>query len=204
MEGKPLAKKFNECITIILRAKKLVEYKNISNKIEILEFLFELGATEAHECEPINRLRISEEEEKINNGGDLEQETDKLVSPSNVNLQKRTFAELIENATNVNELISISAHCNDFSSSQLSDKMNFSFGNHLAKVMIICEPPGRREISENVIYSGDRGLIFQKMYDAIGLSVKGDNLYVVPIFPWRLSPNFDSAKNDIRKFFCCI
>ena len=92
----------------------------------------------------------------------------------------------------------------EFSSSQLSAKMNFSFGNKLAQVMIICEPPGRREITENVIYSGDRGLILKKMYEAIGLSIKGDNLYVVPVFPWRLSPDPVKAENDMRKFFCCV
>ena len=177
---------------------------SLKKKIEILEFLFELGATEAHESEPINRLRLFEEEKILNKAGDLEQDSKRLLNSTYINLQKSPFAELIEKATTVNELQTICANYGEFSSSKLSNKMNFSFGNFLANVMIICEPPGRMEIKDNVIYSGDRGLIFQKMYEAIGLSVEAKNLYVVPIFPWRLSPNPNNAEKDMKLFFYCV
>ena len=165
-----------------------MEKNKLLRKIEILEFLFELGATEAHECEPINRLKISKEEEKLNKEGDLGKTPEQSVCHSCSNSERSKFAALIENAKTVDELEAICMLSKEFSSSQLSAKMNFSFGNKLAQVMIICEPPGRPEITENVIYSGECGLIFKKMYEAIGLSIKGNNLYVVPVFPWRLSP----------------
>ena len=70
-----------------------MESNNLSKKIEILEFLYELGATEAYENEPINWLRLSKEEAKLRKVADLEKLPKKVFGYSSVNSQRNTFAE---------------------------------------------------------------------------------------------------------------
>ena len=56
-----------------------------------------MGATEAHENEPINRLRLSDEEAKSSKTADLEKSPQKVLGSSSFNSQRNTFDELIEN-----------------------------------------------------------------------------------------------------------
>lgn len=176
--------------------------QKITKQIETLRFLVELGVTEVHEDNPINRYTFSlPEEEKVTL-------SDRLREEELIGEQKLENSEpeakvlgLVENATSLSELKSIMEGASDFSAPKLSKKMNFSFGRHDAKVMVLCEPPGRREILESRIYSGEKGIMFDKMYNAIGLSVKEESLYVVPVFPWRLSPNSEKMERDIKLFY---
>ena len=170
----------------------------LEKQVEILNLLIEFGADEAHESTPINRFDSTSDVYKL---GSSNVNYNRPISLKK--MKGQSFAaiskidELSRSVNSIEELRSILEKSEEFSAPKISDKMNFSFGNQGAKVMVLCDPPGREEISEKNIFAGERGRIFDKMYKAIGLSIEEESLYAVPIFPWRLPPSLENLELDL-------
>ncbi len=174
----------------------------LEKQVEILNLLIEFGADEAHEVRPINRFDSISDVYKLGSSKlnyNMPISLNKMKSKSFVATNK--LDELSKRANSIEELRSILERCEEFSAPKISNKMNFSFGNQEAKVMVLCDPPGRKEISEKKIFSGERGIIFDKMYKAIGLSIEEESLYAVPIFPWRLPPSLENSELDLALIY---
>lgn len=60
----------------------------------------------------------------------------------------------------------------------------FGEGDVSAPLMIIADPPGESEDRSGRPFSGDPGLLFDKMMKAIGMSREAD-LYCATVIPWR-------------------
>ena len=174
----------------------------LENQVETLNILIEFGADEAHEGSPINRFDSTSHEYKLE-AFDVNHNRsifpDKMKSKSFDATNK--LDELSKRANSIEELRLILEKCEEFSAPKISNKMNFSFGNQAADVMVLCDPPGREEISEKNIFTGERGVIFDKMFKAIGLSIEEKSLYVVPIFPWRLPPSLENSEIDLALIY---
>jgi uracil-DNA glycosylase family 4 len=59
----------------------------------------------------------------------------------------------------------------------------FADGNPTARVMLICDPPGREEDLQGEVFVGASGLLLDRMLAAVGLSRA--EIYVAPVVPWR-------------------
>lgn len=174
----------------------------LENQVEILNLLIEFGADEAHEGSPINRFDSTLDAYKLepfNVNYNRPRSLDKIKSKSFDAANK--LDGLSKSVNSIEELRSILETSEEFNAPKISNKMNFSFGNQGAKVMVLCDPPEREEISEKNIFSGERGRIFDKMYKAIGLSIEEESLYAVPIFPWRLPPSLENSELDLALIY---
>lgn len=174
----------------------------LENQVETLNLLIEFGADEAHEESPVNRFDSTSDTYKLesfNVNHNRSISLDKMKSKSFDATNK--LDELSKRVNSIEELRLILEKCEEFSAPKISNKMNFSFGNQGANVMVLCDPPGREEISEKNIFSGERGAIFDKMFKAIGLSIEEESLYAVPIFPWRLPPSLENSELDLALIY---
>ena len=174
----------------------------LENQIETLNLLIEFGADEAHEEGPVNRFDSTSDTYKLesfNVNHNRSISLDKMKSKSFDATNK--LDELSKRVNSIEELRLILEKCEEFSAPKISNKMNFSFGNQRSNVMVLCDPPGREEISEKNIFSGERGAIFDKMFKAIGLSIEEESLYAVPIFPWRLPPSLENSELDLALIY---
>ena len=168
-------------------------------KLRTLQFLVDMGATEAHENEPINRFVANSNVDKpriLNNGSEYDESYGHYENTKTEALNK--ISDQIHIASDVKQLKVLMENFDQLSSPKLSKKFNFAFGSQSSKVMVLCKPPGHQELTEGKIFSGERGIIFEKMFKAIGLSVTDNSLYAAPIFPWRLTPNKEKAEIDMN------
>ena len=75
-----------------------------------------------------------------------------------------------------------------FSAKKMSKGMVFSYGSPDSWTVVLTDPPDRAEEIASIPYTGDRKILFQRMFEAIGLSphAKGRNgLYAIPSLPWK-------------------
>ena len=77
----------------------------------------------------------------------------------------------------------------------------FSSGNAAARVMIITDPPDVAEDRDGRPFAGKTGVLFDRMFAAIGLSRTADDpaaaVYITPAMPWRTPQDSDPADTDL-------
>lgn len=78
----------------------------------------------------------------------------------------------------------------------------FSNGNPAARVMIIADTPDRDEDRSGHPFSGQAGDLFDKMFAAIGLSRQAETshnaIYTTSLSPWRIPRNRDLTDDEIQ------
>jgi len=79
-----------------------------------------------------------------------------------------------------------------------SDQLVFSDGNIRSKIMIIGDAPGISDEIKNKPFSGESGLLLNKMLEAIGLD--RTKVYLTNVINFRLPDNKKLDDNDIRYF----
>ena len=76
----------------------------------------------------------------------------------------------------------------------------FGHGTPGARVMILTEAPTREEDQEGRPFTGRMGMLFDRMFDAIGLSREGapeHGLWIAPVLPWRPPADRDPEAQEI-------
>lgn len=136
-----------------------------------------------------------------------------LPETSDLSRKNRSIGDVIskakEFASNAFDIKSLEQSIQDFSGFYAlkgSIGMVLASGKANASVMVISEPPGRAEELESVPYAGEAGVLFRKIFSAVGLSIggtKGAGIYVVPSIPFRLvkSSNRELSDLDLIKPF---
>tara|TARA_B100000963_G_scaffold166313_1_gene144410 strand:- start:1899 stop:2552 length:654 start_codon:yes stop_codon:yes gene_type:complete len=79
-----------------------------------------------------------------------------------------------------------------------NNQMVFSDGNNKSKIMIIGDAPGISDEIKGKPFSGDAGLLLDKMLDAINLN--RSKVYLTNVINYRLPDNKKLSDNDIRNF----
>ena len=79
-----------------------------------------------------------------------------------------------------------------------SDQLVFSDGNKKSKIMIIGDAPGISDEINNKPFSGDVGLLLNKMLEAIKLN--RTKVYLTNIINFRLPDNKKLSEYDIKNF----
>ena len=108
-----------------------------------------------------------------------------------------------EFADNALDIKSLEQNIRDFSGfygQKGSKGMVLARGKVNANVMVISEPPGRAEELESVPYAGEAGVLFRKIFSAVGLSVggvRGAGIYVLPSIPFRPVKSSDREVSDL-------
>ena len=130
-----------------------------------------------------------------------------LSKTSDLSRNNRSIGDVItkakEYASNALDIRSLEQNIQDFSgfyASKGSIGMVLASGNANSSVMVISEPPGRAEELESVPYAGEAGVLFRKMFSAVGLSIggtRGTGIYVVPSIPFRLVKNSNRELSDL-------
>jgi DNA polymerase len=107
-------------------------------------------------------------------------------------------------AEKANDLEALRVAIQDFQHCDLkrgARNMVFSDGNPAARVMIIGESPDRDEDKEGRPFVGPTGQLFDKMFEAIGLSRQAEaadaSIYVTTILPWRTPQDKEPNVSDI-------
>jgi len=73
----------------------------------------------------------------------------------------------------------------------------FSDGSAGAPIMFITDAPDRNDDRAGVLFSGQVGVLFDKMLAAIGLTRTGDApIYAVPVLPWNPPQNRDPNADE--------
>ena len=130
-----------------------------------------------------------------------------LSETSNLLQKNRSIGDIIskakEFANNALDIKSLEQNIRDFSGfygQKGSKGMVLARGKVNANVMVISEPPGRAEELESVPYAGEAGVLFRKIFSAVGLSiggVRGAGIYVLPSIPFRLVKSSDREVSDL-------
>ena len=136
-----------------------------------------------------------------------------LSETSDLSRENRSLGDVItkakeyaSNALNIKSLETNIQNFSGFYALKGSIGMVLASGKADASVMVISEPPGRAEELESVPYAGEAGVLFRKIFSAVGLSIggtKGAGIYVVPSIPFRLvkSSNREFSDLDLIKPF---
>lgn len=163
----------------------------------LLDWQFELGATEAIGDAPVNRYELP----------------DKLAIPAAVRKPqpiKPGVAPVVEQqedpvrvarqaADNAGSLEGLAQAMAGYELCELrkgARNLVFSDGIAGAPVMIIGEAPGRDEDREGRPFVGRAGHLLDRMLAAIGLD-RTENVYITNVLPWRPPQNRDPKPDEI-------
>jgi len=157
-----------------------------------LEWQAEMGASDAIGDLSIDRYALPVE--------DLQKNSKMVQAHSAVVLDKidpialaKQAATAAENLTELQQAINNFGHCD---LQRGARNLVFSDGIPDARVMILCEAPGREEDLEAKPLVGPEGVLLDKMLSAIGLS-RQDNTYIGTVIPWRPPQDRDPHKLEI-------
>lgn len=157
-----------------------------------LEWQLEMGVSEAIGDVPIERFDHSDKSVQKNS---------KIGKSSSVIVAKKTdpIALAEKAAAAAKNLTQLQSAINNF---QLCDlrfgarNLVFSDGNPDANVMILTEAPGREEDLQAKPFVGAEGVLFDKMFAAIGLN-RTKNIYIGTVVPWRPPQDREPQKLEI-------
>ena len=108
--------------------------------------------------------------------------------------------EFANSATDIKSLEKNILNFSDFYALKGSTGMVLASGKADSTVMVITEPPGRAEELKSVPYAGEAGVLFTKIFSAVGLSIGGTGergIYVLPSIPFRLVKSSNSGVSDL-------
>ena len=165
--------------------------------LAILDWLVEMGADEAI-CEAgINRYKLPATTPVAAKSAQTPQ-PEKTAATAAAPVQNIVQTASIDNLEELRATIETFDGC---AAKQGARNTVFASGNQNAKVMIIGDIPDRDEDRTGIPFSGQAGLLLDKMLAAINLSKDSEKdasaVYLANIFPWRSRQNLDSLAADI-------
>ena len=117
----------------------------LENQVGTLNLHIEFGADEAHEGSPINRFDSTSDAYNLGSLNVSHNRSiflDKMKSKSfDATNKLDELSKRVNSIEDIEELRLILEKCEEFSAPKISNKMNFSFGNQGANVMVLCDPP---------------------------------------------------------------
>ncbi len=162
--------------------------------LAILDWLVELGATEAISETGINRYDLPE----------TVKQADKPVAPSALKKSVMSLPDTEQLAALCTDIEMLRKTVVEFDGCSLKKGARntvFSDGNPAARVMVIGDTPDPDEDRNGTVFAGKAGNLLDKMFTAIGLSRQaetGENaIYMTCISPWRTPQNRDLSTDEI-------
>lgn len=156
----------------------------MSKKIQNLEWQMEMGANEAIEATPQNRIKNAAAKKnaaisakKVANS----QQKTSLQSPHSMKLNTRNIAE---SCNTVSELRKAVENFKELSISKTATNTVFADGNPEADVMLVGEAPGAEEDAQGIPFCGASGQLLNQMLSYIGLT-REKNFYITNTVFWR-------------------
>ena len=112
---------------------------------------------------------------------------DRVIFKNKINNNHPTLEKLIEKTLSLKNIYN-----------KQSNQLVFSDGNKKSKIMIIGDAPGISDEINNIPFSGEVGLLLNKMLEAIELNRK--KVYLTNIVNYRLPDNKKLDDYDIKNF----
>jgi uracil-DNA glycosylase family 4 len=167
-----------------------------------LEWLVELGATEAISEAPVNRFELPDAQPKPK----VIAEAIAATAPIHVEpVAAVDPADVARSAVaNINDLASLKAAVSAFELCELKRGAKttvFADGNPGARVMVVGEAPGRDEDIAGLPFVGAAGKLLDRMFAAIDMardaSDAKQSIYITNILPWRPPQNREPTLQEI-------
>lgn len=164
-----------------------------------LEWLVDLGATEAITDAPINRYELEAAKPKVKAKSAVLPPKDENPFPklAPVNVDAVAEAELaVANCTTLSMLRDAMVGFQHCDLRKGARNLVFSDGNPEADLMIIGEAPGKDEDIKGTPFVGKAGQLLTKMLAAINID-REQHVYITNILPWRPPQNRDPKPDEV-------
>ncbi len=171
---------------------------NYFRDLAILDWLGELGATEAISEAGINRYDLPE----ITRQTKKPAQTSAKPAPQDISDTLPDTRNLAASCADIEMLYQTVLAYDGCALKKGARNTVFSDGNPAARVMIIGDTPDRDEDRSGSPYSGQAGGLLDKMFAAIGLSRQAktgkDAFYTTCLSPWRVPQSRDLTDGEIQ------
>jgi len=162
------------------------------NKIELLEWQKEMGADEALENEPVNRLMPAAPafipEKPKNISGFAENPAPDLIKPSELSGSPRkaesSARNIAEKCTTLEELKKAITDFDGLAIKKTATNTVFSDGDPQAEIMFIGEAPGENEDLQGIPFCGASGKLMDEILKWAGFE-RSKNIYISNTLFWR-------------------
>lgn len=178
-----------------------IENMNHEDALAALAWQVELGADEAILDTPVNRFELVDKpprkaaQQPVKTSP--QSPTAKPASP-----KAPATAELAAACLDLDALRDAMAAFEGCALKRGARNLVFADGVRGARVMIVGDAPGREEDMQGLPFVGPSGQLLDKMFAAIGLSRKSEDLqqglYITNILPWRPPQNRDPMPEELE------
>lgn len=162
----------------------------------LLDWQIEMGVDEAIGDTPIDRYALDENKPEPKVAAKPQAPSAPAKAPEiDAVAAAREAAAAAQDLAGLRAAMGVFGHCPLAAAAR---NLVFSDGVAGAPVMIICDAPDRDDDRAGALMSNRKGVLFDKMFAAIGLGRSGDApVYMAPVVPWNPPQNLDPSANDL-------
>lgn len=162
----------------------------------LLDWQVEMGADEAICDAPIDRYALEDKPTQPKQAAPAEPaEAAAEAPPVDAVAEARDAAKAAQDLDGLRAAMGAFDHCELKAAAR---NLIFADGVPGSDVLFLTDPPDREDDRAGRLFSGQTGVLFDKMIGAIGLTRTGDaSVYMVPVLPWNPPQNRDPSAEEL-------